>query len=219
MVISITSGRSCLGDTSGSVTPGYFKYYNFKTWSSRMAIHIAGQVLHLAATVLVLSLALFAYERSIEPLYGSVPTAYYLAHVLYGACTVAYFAPAPSPALSQFILGALLVAAPTTTYWVGLLTGRHVADPKWGPVATHLIVLAPIFFVGTSMHLNVSPSSLPKTTLQNWEVYTPLRQLPLSDEIICSCTLECVCFIRDDIKLAAHMSFYSRAWYRRVLLP
>jgi hypothetical protein len=127
-----------------------------------MAIHLAGQVVHLVITALVLSLALFAYERSIEPLYGSVSTAYYLAHVLYGASTVAYFAPAPSLAVSQFILAALLCAAPTTTYWVAVLTGRY-GDPKLGPLVTHLIVVAPIFLVGTSMHLNVSPYSVFRT--------------------------------------------------------
>jgi hypothetical protein len=100
-----------------------------------MAIHVAAQVIHLVITVLVLSFALFAYERSIEPLYGSVPTAYYLAHVLYGASTVAYFAPAPSLAVSQFLFGALLCAAPTTTYWVGALTGRH-GHLKYGLVIT-----------------------------------------------------------------------------------
>jgi hypothetical protein len=120
-----------------------------------MAIHLAGQVAHLVITTLVLSLALFAYERSIEPLYGSVATAYYLAHVLYGACTVAYFVPAPSPAVSQLILAALLCTAPTSTYWVAVLTGRY-GDPKLGPLVTHLVVVAPIFLVGTSMHLNVS---------------------------------------------------------------
>jgi hypothetical protein len=85
-----------------------------------------GRVIHLFSTILVLALALFAYERSIEPLYGSIPTAYYLAHILYGACTIAYFAPAPPAAVSQFLLGASLCAAPTTTYWVGALTGRYV---------------------------------------------------------------------------------------------
>jgi hypothetical protein len=120
-----------------------------------MATHAVGQVIYLVTTILILSLALFAYERSIEPLYGSVPTAYYLAHVLYGATTVAFFVPAPSPALCQFLLGVLLCAAPTTTYWVGALTARKLGDPKWGPVTTHLVVLAPIFFVGTSTHLNV----------------------------------------------------------------
>jgi len=143
-----------------------------------MAIHIAGQVFHLVTTVLILSLALFAYERSIEPLYGSVPTAYYLAHVLYGASTVAYFAPAPSLAMSQFILTALLCAAPTTTYWVGVLTGRH-GDPKYGPLVTHLVVLAPIFFIGTSMHLNVSPYSVSSTTTLHFESCCLMFSLPL----------------------------------------
>lgn len=133
-----------------------------------MAIQIARQAFHLLTTVLVLCLTLFAYERSIEPLYGSVPTAYYLPYILYATTTISCFIPVPSLPVSQFLLGLFLCAAPTTTYWVGVLTGRH-GDPKFGPLATHLVVLAPIFFVGTSMHLNVSHLSLSSPRLPHFE--------------------------------------------------
>lgn len=120
-----------------------------------MAVSKALHVVHLAITLIALALVLFAYERSVEPLYGSVPAGYYLSHVILATTTVALIAPIPVLPTAYLVFGILLCAAPTTTYRIAVLTGRHII-PAWGSTVTHLFVLVPIFYVGSSIHLNVS---------------------------------------------------------------
>lgn len=121
----------------------------------KMVIAKAVQVMHLASTLSVLSLALFAYERSVEPLYGSTPTGFYLPHFILASIALAFSAPVLSVQTSQFIFGISLCAVPITAHRVAVLTGRH-GDATWGPIITHLLVLAPIFYSGSSIHRNVS---------------------------------------------------------------
>ncbi|KII94950.1 hypothetical protein PLICRDRAFT_197034 [Plicaturopsis crispa FD-325 SS-3] len=118
-----------------------------------------GQLLGILSAA---SLALFVYTRALTPLYGSVPTHRYLGHVL----KVAVGIPAATPRLSgsrAFLLfGLLLCAAPNSTYWGAVVTGRF-GDALWGPIATHVAVLGPIIYAAASfaIELNISSSSGP----------------------------------------------------------
>jgi hypothetical protein len=129
-----------------------------------MVVSKALDIVHLAITLLALALVLFAYERSIEPLYGSVPASYYLSHVILAATAVALIGSAPVLPTACLVFGILLCAAPTTTYRVAAVTGRHLTS-SWGSTITHLAVLAPIFYVGSAMHLNVSISRYYRRTI------------------------------------------------------
>lgn len=117
----------------------------------RAIIPTALDVSHLASTISILSFALFAYERSVEPLYGSVPTGYYLPYVISAATLISAF----TPALGIRPFGYSLFAAAITSYRVAALSARH-CDATWGPVITHLLVLAPVFYLAVPMHHKVS---------------------------------------------------------------
>lgn len=119
--------------------------------SMRVVISTALDVFHLASTISILSLALFAYERSVEPLYGSVPTCYYLLHVISVSTLISAF----TPALGVRLFGFSLFAAAITSYRIAALSARH-CDSTWGPVITHSLVLAPVFYFSVSMHHKVS---------------------------------------------------------------
>ena len=108
---------------------------------------------HLTSTISILSFALFAYERSVEPLYGYVPTHYYLPHLISASTLISAF----TPALGVRLFGFSLFAAAITSYRIAALSARH-CDSTWGPVITHLLVLAPVFYLAVSMHQKVSKS-------------------------------------------------------------
>jgi hypothetical protein len=114
------------------------------------------------ATVLAiltpLSLAIFAYERTLVPLYALGPTQFLLNKIV--CATIAFsslglFTLSISKAI--LLAGILLSAAPTTSYWVAVLTSR-MRDPLSGPVITHIVVMAPIVYVFANvvMKLDVS---------------------------------------------------------------
>lgn len=126
-----------------------------------MAVHVILRIVHLFATLLALSLALLAYERTVEPIYGSGPTGYYLSQSLYGITTIAYFLPSPSISTAHLVLGILLCAAPTTAYRLAMITARF-KNPVWGPAITHALVLVPIFYAGLSLNINVSIDLAPE---------------------------------------------------------
>lgn len=130
---------------------------------SRVLLH----VFHLATTLLTLALILFAYERSIEPIYGSVPARYYLSHVILAVIGVAVIGPTPVLPAARVAFGILLCAAPMATHRLAVLTGRLIT-PSLGSTITHLFVIAPIFYVGSSMHVNVSTSRHYRLTLVFW---------------------------------------------------
>lgn len=137
------------------------RYHNWSspptptTASKNMPAAVEIRLFYLLASIAGLSLALLAYQRTVEPLYGSAATDYYLTQVLYAVTTVIYFGPSPSPATTHLILGVLLCAAPTTAYWTSALTARY-GNPIWGPAVTHVLVLAPIYYLGSCLHMMVS---------------------------------------------------------------
>lgn len=97
-----------------------------------------------------LSVATFAYTQALEPLYGFSATSYHLNKLVWAVCAAAMFGPTPSMLTSLFAAGALLFAAPQTSYWAAAYTGR-MGDPVWGPIATHVAVIVPIMFFGLAV--------------------------------------------------------------------
>jgi hypothetical protein len=114
---------------------------------------------------LLFSVVIFAYERCLAPLYGTVPTNFHIMHIVLAVMTAATFTPidivrAISPHLSSpanhFIFAApLLSAMPTLAYWTGVYTAR-LKDPWLGPVITHLIVLSPLGYLFAVSSLGLS---------------------------------------------------------------
>lgn len=96
------------------------------------------------------SLAVYNYQRSLHPLYGSTPTQLYLTPVVVASLLLGTLAPAPS--------------FPTNAYnaaiWLSILPrlARHAAlwtiksnDPIKGPLITHALVLAPLMLMSASI--------------------------------------------------------------------
>lgn len=117
----------------------------------------AANVLSIALLI-GLSVATFAYERTLLPLYGGAATRHHLNKVVWGAALVGMFTPT-LPAWSAFFgTGVLLCAMPQTAFWAAVYTGR-MGDPIWGPVFTHLSVLAPVLYLGFSVVKELQASS------------------------------------------------------------
>lgn len=110
-----------------------------------------------AIIVLPVSLARFAYERAVIPLYGSVPTQFLLNKIILATILIAAVT-ARRPSTRDLLLSSGgLYAAPLTTHWVAVLTSRW-RDPIWGPAITHVIVFAPIAYGLTTFAMNLDVS-------------------------------------------------------------
>ncbi|EMD40933.1 hypothetical protein CERSUDRAFT_111514 [Gelatoporia subvermispora B] len=106
-----------------------------------------------AASVIVLvalSLVTFAYRRYLEPLYGSGPTNHHFTKVVWAACIAGSFGPTLPILPATLTAGLLLLAMPNSAYWVAVYSGR-LGDPVWGPVITHLVVIAPVLYIGVTL--------------------------------------------------------------------
>ncbi|PCH41195.1 spermidine synthase [Wolfiporia cocos MD-104 SS10] len=105
----------------------------------------------ISVTILLgLSLVVFAYRRSLTPLYGPVPTDLHLNKIAWAACIVGSFAPAIPIGSATLIAGILLCLMPNTAYWVAVYTGR-MGDATLGPVATHMLVVVPVIALGVAI--------------------------------------------------------------------
>ena len=100
--------------------------------------------------LLGLSVATFAYARTLQPLYGAAATAYHLNKVVWAVCIAGTMTPALPAWPSILMSGVLLCAMPKTAYWAAAYTGR-MGDPVWGPVGTHAGVLLPVLYFGVAM--------------------------------------------------------------------
>ena len=96
-----------------------------------------------------LSLVTFGYQHVLEPLYGSAPTQLHLNKIVWVACILGSFT-ATLPLLPMMLAsGILLTTMGYTSYWVAVYTGR-MGDVILGPLITHLVVLAPVLFLGVA---------------------------------------------------------------------
>ncbi|KZP20218.1 S-adenosyl-L-methionine-dependent methyltransferase [Athelia psychrophila] len=136
------------------------------------------RLVYLVVSIAALSLALLAYERIVQPIYGAGATGHWLTNVLYGVTTIIFFGPAPSPATTHFALGVLLCAAPLSAYWIAVLTARY-GDPVWGPAVTHALVIAPIYYLGSVLHMMAYISSFsPSAPSPFGTSFAPLHPAP-----------------------------------------
>ncbi|CCM04878.1 uncharacterized protein FIBRA_07072 [Fibroporia radiculosa] len=101
-------------------------------------------------TILGLSLVVFAYRRTLTPLYGTAPTDHHFNKIVWLACIAGSFAPALSASRATLAAGILLCIMPHTAYWLAVFSGR-LGSPTWGPVLTHLTVIVPAIFLGFSI--------------------------------------------------------------------
>ncbi|TFK28866.1 hypothetical protein FA15DRAFT_611603 [Coprinopsis marcescibilis] len=98
----------------------------------------------IVALLLPLSLTVFAYERSLVPLFGSGPTNHFLNIFIAAGATLAALNPKPiAPAQNWLIIALLLTAAPNANYWVAVLAGRS-GKVVQATAITHATVLLPI---------------------------------------------------------------------------
>ncbi|KAI0346833.1 hypothetical protein BDW22DRAFT_1351114 [Trametopsis cervina] len=109
-------------------------------------------VAHSFSIVLLigLSIATYAYERTLQPLYGIAPTRHHMNKIVWGVAAAGMFLPALSGWVSFFTMGVLLCAMPQTVYWAAVYSGRF-ENAIWGPVATHLATLVPVLYFGFSV--------------------------------------------------------------------
>jgi hypothetical protein len=100
--------------------------------------------------LLGLSIATYAYERTLLPLYGFASTRLHMNKVVWAAAIVGTFLPVLSGWSSLVVTGVLLCAMPQTVYWAAVYSGRY-ENPVWGPVATHAATLFPVLYFGFSV--------------------------------------------------------------------
>ncbi|KAG1752575.1 uncharacterized protein EDB91DRAFT_1103330 [Suillus paluster] len=112
----------------------------------------------LAILVVSLGLSLFttAYEKSVIPLFASVPTLKYLDRIVHASTVFAVIAPKLSSSKILLILGTLVLLAPHTSYWISVHVARF-RDPIYSPLVTHAFVLAPVVYFAVSLAMNVDP--------------------------------------------------------------
>ncbi|KAL6305826.1 S-adenosyl-L-methionine-dependent methyltransferase [Sparassis latifolia] len=115
--------------------------------------NVLAAVLSKAISIVVLislSLTVFAYRHELEPIYGVAPTNLHLNKIVWLACGLGSFLPTLPLSYAVFAGGVLLSLLPNTAYWVAVHTAR-MGDPVWGPVATHMVVIVPILYLGVAI--------------------------------------------------------------------
>lgn len=96
------------------------------------------------------SLVACLYIRALDPLYGSVPTNFYIEKVVWVATIAGAFGPVPPLWPSFAVLGGLVTLIPASSYWIALYSGR-IENPAIGSTLTHLVVLFPVVYIGVSL--------------------------------------------------------------------
>ncbi|KAK7060415.1 hypothetical protein VNI00_001180 [Paramarasmius palmivorus] len=97
-------------------------------------------------TIVLLSLAVFTYERTLVPIYASGPTNDFLHYYLaLGIALGVYRRPNLTTSQKLFVAGTLLALAPNATYYLAIWTARY-REPLWGPIAVHTLVLTPLVY-------------------------------------------------------------------------
>ncbi|EPQ59134.1 hypothetical protein GLOTRDRAFT_54861 [Gloeophyllum trabeum ATCC 11539] len=118
---------------------------------------IRGAIFSASLTV-SLSLTIFIYQRTLEPIYGTVPPNLHLWYVVVGAGSLGVVAPIFNLWTGIGLAGALLSVMPYATYWVSVYSARY-HDPVYGPLSTHLAVLAPIIYLGANVRITMETSA------------------------------------------------------------
>ncbi|EEB94279.1 hypothetical protein MPER_06930, partial [Moniliophthora perniciosa FA553] len=86
------------------------------------------------AAILLLSLGIFTYERTLIPIYASGPTNDYLHYYLaLGLALAIYRRPKLSIAQKLLVSGTVLAFTPNATYYLAIWSARY-RNPLWGPI-------------------------------------------------------------------------------------
>jgi hypothetical protein len=121
------------------------------TWTSAKA--------SLSIFTISVGISLFtsAYERAVNPLFGSVATEKYLNYVVHGSTALGVILPRlPRPQL-VLVLATLIQVASHASYWISVFAARH-GDPVVGPLVPHLMVLAPVIYLAVSLAMSIDVS-------------------------------------------------------------
>lgn len=117
----------------------------------------------LLLSVVPVALYLFAYERTLLPIYASVPTKYFLKRTFVLSVVPAAIVPVKlGMNRLLFLLSVVLAIAPKATYHVAVWTARK-GNPVLGPAATHLLTLVPVAYLSTivfASHIGVSSAHI-----------------------------------------------------------
>lgn len=106
------------------------------------------------------SLAAFSYQRSLHPLYGSVPTQLYLTPVVAASLLLGTLAPAPAFSTTAYNAAIWLFITPRIARHAALWSTK-LDDPVKGPVVVHALVLAPLMVMSASLVKRLSVSTPP----------------------------------------------------------
>ncbi|KAF9226671.1 hypothetical protein BS17DRAFT_775953 [Gyrodon lividus] len=118
------------------------------TWTSAKA--------SLSIFTISVGISLFtsAYERAVNPLFGSVATEKYLNYVVHGSTALGVILPRlPRPYL-VLVLATSIQVASHTSYWVSVFAARY-GDPILGPLIAHSMVLAPVIYLAVSLAMGI----------------------------------------------------------------
>ncbi|KAF8551473.1 S-adenosyl-L-methionine-dependent methyltransferase [Imleria badia] len=118
------------------------------TWTNAKAS------LSIFAISVGISLFTAAYEKAVDPLFGSVATAEYINYVVHGSTVLAIILPKLSRSLLLPSIAILVQVAPHTTYWVSVFAARN-GDPVLGSLVTHATVLAPVIYLAVSLATSI----------------------------------------------------------------
>lgn len=156
--------------------------------------------LSILAVSVALSLFTTAYEKSVIPLFASVPTLKYLGHIVHTSTAFAVITPNLSSSKIILILGCLLLLAPHTSYWISVHAARF-RDPIYSPLITHALVLAPLVYFSVSLAMSVDPTLALIVLAANALQLRPLLMLLFSavsldaTNTVIFTALGCVCLV------------------------
>jgi hypothetical protein len=98
---------------------------------------------------LLFSLAVFSSQRSLYPLYGSVPTDLYSLPIICASTALGTLVPINSLSTAWSIASVWLVLSPRIALHVGATTSAKLNDPILGPVITNVVLLTPLLFASS----------------------------------------------------------------------
>jgi hypothetical protein len=98
---------------------------------------------------LLFSLAVFSSQRSLYPLYGSVPTHLYSLPIICASTALGTLVPTDSLSTASLIASVWLVLSPRIALHVGATTSAKLNDPVLGPVIANVVLLTPLLFASS----------------------------------------------------------------------
>ena len=125
---------------------------SIETWTRAKAS------LSIFAISIGISLFTAAYEKAVNPLFGSIATVKYMNYVVHGSTALGIVLPKPPRSSLLPVLAVLVQIASHTSYWVSVFAARN-GDPVLGPLVTHVVVLAPVIYLAVSLATSIDVGS------------------------------------------------------------